>query len=185
MTDGAYTISASFTQAEPSGHPNAYGGGSDLSGPNQEYSYFVIEVATQPRSAVDTDGITGLGVTHLLNVHVADRYMNYYGAKELAGSFRTVRKNTIQSAEDIPEDQDGFTPAEGTKSIAQTLVHIALSPRLQLAIHAGERRTSFEGFDFPAFMKQLGDEEARDRTKAQVIELLRTEGEAWAGPGAR
>ena len=106
--------------------------------------------------------------------------MNYYGAKELAGSFRTVRKNTMQSAEDIPEDQYGFTPAAGTKSIAQTLVHIALSPRLQLAIHAGERRTSFDGFDFPAFMKQLGDEEARDRTKAQVIELLSTEGEAWA-----
>ena len=29
--------------------------------------------------------------------------MNYYGAKELANSFRTVRKNTIQTAEDIPE----------------------------------------------------------------------------------
>ena len=28
--------------------------------------------------------------------------MNYYGAKELANSFRTVRKNTIQTAEDIP-----------------------------------------------------------------------------------
>ena len=30
--------------------------------------------------------------------------MNYYGAKELANSFRTVRKNTIQTAEDIPKD---------------------------------------------------------------------------------
>ena len=28
--------------------------------------------------------------------------MNYYGAKEMAESFRTVRKNTIQVAEDIP-----------------------------------------------------------------------------------
>ena len=28
------------------------------------------EVATQPRSAVDTDGITGLRVTHLLNMHI-------------------------------------------------------------------------------------------------------------------
>ena len=42
---GAYSISASFTQAEPSNHPNAYGlifWGSDLAGPNQRYSYFVI-----------------------------------------------------------------------------------------------------------------------------------------------
>ena len=28
------------------------------------------EVATQPRSAVDTDGITGLRVNHLLNVNI-------------------------------------------------------------------------------------------------------------------
>ena len=31
--------------------------------------------------------------------------MNYYGAKDLAESFRTVRKNTIQVAEDIPGEQ--------------------------------------------------------------------------------
>ena len=106
--------------------------------------------------------------------------MNYYGAKELAQSFRTVRKNTIQTAEDIPEDQYGFTPAEGTKSIGQTLVHIALSPQLQLAIHSGERRTTFDGFDFPAALKQVAEGEAKKRTKAQVVELLRTEGEKWA-----
>ena len=117
-------------QAEPSNHPNAYGlffGGSDLAGPGQQYSYFVIrengqflirkrvggdtpnvvgwtghdainklnaqgratntltvemgsdqvrflvngtEVSTQPRSAVDTDGVTGLRVNHFLNVHI-------------------------------------------------------------------------------------------------------------------
>ena len=107
--------------------------------------------------------------------------MNYYGAKELAQSFRTVRKNTIQTAEDIPEEQYGFTPAEGTKSIAQTLVHIALSPQLQLAIHSGDRLTTFEGFDFPAAMKQVAEEEGKSRTKAQVLELLRTEGDKWAG----
>ena len=105
--------------------------------------------------------------------------MNYYGAKELAESFRTVRKNTIQTAEDIPEDQYGFTPAEGTRSIARTLVHIALSPQFQLAVHAGERRTSFEGLDFPTLMKRLAEEEAKDRTKVQVIDLLKTEGDTW------
>ena len=130
MAKGTYTISASFVQAEPSNHPNAYGlffGGSDLTGPNQRYSHFVIrengqflirkrrgsetpnvtawtshdaineldaqgratntlaveigstqvrflvngtEVSTQPRSAVDTDGITGVRVNHFLNVHI-------------------------------------------------------------------------------------------------------------------
>lgn len=106
--------------------------------------------------------------------------MNYYGAKELANSFRTVRKNTIQVAEDIPEDQYGFTPAEGTRSIGRTLAHIALSPQFQLTIHAGERRASFDGFDFPALMERMADQEAAERTKSQVIELLQTEGEVWA-----
>jgi len=127
---GDYTISASFTQTEPSNHPNAYGlffGGSNLSADNQQYTYFVLresgeylikkrmgsetpdvvawtpheaitqldaqgrstnvlsvevggdqvrflvngtEVSSQPRSAVDTDGITGLRVNHQLNVHI-------------------------------------------------------------------------------------------------------------------
>ena len=129
---GDFTISATFTQMEPSPHPNAYGlflGGDDLAGEGQRYTYFVLrqggmflikkrigedlpilvdwtahdavndlddqgsstnklaveaagdtvrflvndtEVATEPRSAVDTDGITGLRVTHLLNVHIDD-----------------------------------------------------------------------------------------------------------------
>ena len=106
--------------------------------------------------------------------------MNYYGAKELADSFRTVRKNTIQTAQDIPEDQYGFTPAEGTRSIGRTLAHIALSPQLQHTIHAGERRSSFEGFDFPTLMKRMAEHEASERTKSQIIDLLKTEGDVWA-----
>ncbi len=34
---------------------------------------------------------------------------NIYGAKQLAASFRTVRQNTIQVAEDIPEEKYSFT----------------------------------------------------------------------------
>ena len=131
MAEGDFSISATFTQMERSGHANAYGmflGGSDLQGAGQQYSYFMLrqggeflikkrmgedlptlvdwtandavndldangsstnmltveasgdtvrflvngtEVSTQPRSEVDTDGITGLRVTHLLNVHVS------------------------------------------------------------------------------------------------------------------
>ena len=47
-----------------------------------------------------------------------------YGGKELARSFRTVRSNTIKIAEEIPEEKYGFRPAEGCRSIAETLVHI-------------------------------------------------------------
>ena len=130
MAKGDFSISATFTQMERSGHPNAYGlflGGDDLAGDGQRYTYFMLrqggmflvkkrmgedlptlvdwtahdavndldsegsstntlsveadgdtvrflvngtEVASQPRSAVDTDGVTGLRVTHLLNMHI-------------------------------------------------------------------------------------------------------------------
>ena len=43
--------------------------------------------------------------------------MTYYGAKELAESFRTVRKNTLQIAQDIPEDKYGFKAADGTRTV--------------------------------------------------------------------
>ena len=106
--------------------------------------------------------------------------MNYYGGKELAESFRTVRKNTLAIAQDIPEDKYDFRPMPETRSVGELLVHIALSNGFQKKIHAEERRTTLEGFDFPALMKRLSAEEKAPRTKAQLIELLTTDGEAWA-----
>ena len=61
---------------------------------------------------------------------------NIYGGKQLAASFHTVRKNTIQVAEDIPEDKYSYVPAEGARSVAQTLAHIAVSTRMWHEAHA-------------------------------------------------
>src|SRR5262252_5750696 len=105
--------------------------------------------------------------------------MTYYGAKELAESFRTVRKNTILVAEDIPEDKYGFRPAKDVRTVEKLLTHIGLSSRFQHRIHS-DRLTTLEGFNFPAVMQEMTAEEAKQRTKAEVIELLRTEGEKWA-----
>jgi len=106
--------------------------------------------------------------------------MNYYGAKELAASFRTVRKNTITIAQDIPEEKYGFTPVPECRNVTQLLVHIALSPRFQYQVHAIERRTTLEGFDFPAMMSRLGAEASQLRSKPQIVDILRLEGETWA-----
>ena len=54
--------------------------------------------------------------------------MNYYGAKELAESYRTVRKNTLAIAQDIPADKYSFRPAPDTPSVAELLTHIAGAP---------------------------------------------------------
>jgi uncharacterized damage-inducible protein DinB len=106
--------------------------------------------------------------------------VNYYGGKELAESFRTVRKNTLAIAQDIPEDKYDFRPMPETRSVGELLAHVALSHTFQKKINAEERRTNLDGFDFPALMKRMRAEEKEPRTKAQLIELLTKEGEAWA-----
>jgi uncharacterized damage-inducible protein DinB len=106
--------------------------------------------------------------------------MNYYGAKELAASCRTVRKNTIAIANDIPADKYNFRAAADTRSIGELLVHISLANSFQYQIHAVERRTTLEGFNFPELYQRLMAEEKASRTKEQTIDLLKTSGEKWA-----
>jgi uncharacterized damage-inducible protein DinB len=106
--------------------------------------------------------------------------LNYYGPKQLAESFRTVRKNTLVIAQEIPEQQYGFRPAPDSRSAGELLAHIAVSYTFQYQIHQ-ERRSSLQGFDFPALMRRLSAEEKAPRSKDQTIELLRTTGEQWAG----
>lgn len=107
--------------------------------------------------------------------------MTYYGAKELADSFRTVRNNTILVAEDIPEVKYSFAAASGVRTVEKLLTHIALAYRFNHQLHGVEKRTTLEGFNFPALMQQMVEEEAKPRSKAEVLELLRNEGEVWAG----
>jgi uncharacterized damage-inducible protein DinB len=107
--------------------------------------------------------------------------MIYYGAKELAASNRTVRGNTILIAQDIPEDKYLFKPVPEYRTVAQLLTHIAIASRFQYQLHAVEKRTSYDGLDFPSMMKKIIAEEAESRTKTQIIDLLREEGEKWAG----
>jgi uncharacterized damage-inducible protein DinB len=107
--------------------------------------------------------------------------VTYYTPKEFADSLRTVRKNTIQIAEDIPEDKYDFSPAPDTRTVGRLLAHIALGHRFQQRAHQTDRPwTTLEGVDFPSLMQTLMAEEQQPRTKAQILDLLRSEGEAWA-----
>jgi uncharacterized damage-inducible protein DinB len=106
--------------------------------------------------------------------------MTCYGSKDLAAGFRTVRKNTLTIAEEIPEQQYGFRAAPETRTVGQLLVHIAITPRMATQIHFGERRASLEGFDFPGFVGKIIAEEQTARSKADIVALLRAEGEKFA-----
>ena len=106
--------------------------------------------------------------------------MNYYGAKELAESFRTVRKNTITIAEEIPAEHYGFRATPESRTIAQTLVHINLLPKLQEHLHAVLKVNTLQGFDFLAFFQPLMAEEQKPHTKLQILESLNEGGEHFA-----
>ena len=105
--------------------------------------------------------------------------MTYYGAKQLADAFRTVRGNTLKIAEEIPEDQYGFAPAAECRTIGRMLAHIAVSTSFQHHVH-GNKINDLKLVNFPEIYQKNLAEETRPRTKAELIELLKTEGDTFA-----
>ncbi len=107
--------------------------------------------------------------------------MNYYGAKELAAAFRTVRKNTIIIAEEIGEEHYGFRPTPSSRTVAETLLHIAVIPRVQHQIQAIDYLSDLSKFDFMNFFGGLIMIEKTPHTKAQILALLKEEEDRFAG----
>ena len=105
--------------------------------------------------------------------------MTHYGGKDLARSFRVVRENTLQIAQEIPEEQYGFKAAPDARSIAQLLTHIGLGPTFQLHVHAN-KIDDLKKINFPELVQKMGAEEAKPRTKAEVIAFLKAEGDRYA-----
>jgi len=103
--------------------------------------------------------------------------MNLYGLTQLIDGTRTVRENTIQIAEDIPEEQYRYRPTPESRSVAETLVHIALLSQADRRLHVDKRVSSVKGFNFAELIEQSEAEEKRPRTKSDIIALLRTGGE--------
>ena len=106
--------------------------------------------------------------------------MTAYGGKDLASGFRTVRKNTIQVAEDIPEEHYDHVPAPDCRSVAKMLTHVALATQIWDEIHRKRRLTTLVGMNFSELADRFNAEEAKPRTKAQIIEMLRNDGEQFA-----
>jgi len=105
--------------------------------------------------------------------------MTSYGGKDLASAFRMVRKNTIQVAEDIPESKYSFVAAPDVRPVARMLTHLAISTRIWEEMHK-KRLTTLAGLDFFGMMDKFNAEEAKPRSKAEILDLLRTEGEQFA-----
>jgi uncharacterized damage-inducible protein DinB len=106
--------------------------------------------------------------------------MSLYGKRQLVDGMRAVRANTIGIAEDIPEERYDYRATPGTRSIGETLVHIAWLWTSDRALHDEARIETVEGYDFVALMKTSEVEEKRQWSKAAILELLRAAGERQA-----
>lgn len=106
--------------------------------------------------------------------------MTYYGSKELAESWRTVRKNTIQVAEDIPEDKYSYRAAPDTMSVGEILAHLAASPHWAEQCLFIEKKATVTMEDFGRWMGENAATQKALTTKAAIVEALKTRGEQFA-----
>ena len=106
--------------------------------------------------------------------------MNYYGPKDMADSWRTVRKNTIQVAEDIPEEKYAFRAAPDTMSVAEILAHLAATPHWAIQCHFVEKKSVVAMKDFGKWMGEIGAASKTLTTKAALVDALKSNGETVA-----
>ena len=118
--------------------------------------------------------------------------MTYYGAKHLADSFRTVRKNTLAIAEEIPEDKYSFKATADVMSVGEMLAHLAVSPMWQIDVHS--RKMDHLDFAFFGARMQQGKAEeqaaryqGRDRPCAsrRTVRSSRRSSRGWTRPRSR
>lgn len=104
-----------------------------------------------------------------------------YGVKELANSFLTVRRNTIETAKDIPEDKYNFVPAPGTRSVNELLRHIIYLTTIHYDFHRDKKLSTLQGYDFDELNKKRSALEAgAPKDKAGLIALLEKEGDKFS-----
>lgn len=107
--------------------------------------------------------------------------MNYYGAKEMAESWRTVRKNTIQVAEDIPEDKYSYRATPDTMSVSEILAHLATTPYWAQQCHFVDKKSSVAMEDFGKWMGAAAKASAALGSKSAIVDALKKDGEQFAG----
>ena len=105
--------------------------------------------------------------------------MTYYSSKDLADSFRTVRKNTLTIANEIPADQYGFKATPEVMSVGELLAHLAVSPMWQIEVHTKKMDHLDFGF-FGSRIQQAAADEQALTTKDAIVKALTENGETFA-----
>ena len=127
---GTYTVSATFTQTEPSSHPNSFGlfiGGSDLSGDDQAYTYFLVretgEFLIKQRIGSDTEDLTSGWASHDgVNAIANGRMQNELSVEVGASNIRFLSNGTELAS--IPAEGLATDGVAGVRFSHQLNVHI-------------------------------------------------------------
>lgn len=106
--------------------------------------------------------------------------MTYYGGREMAAAFRTVRRNTIQVARDIPADKYSFRATPDTQTVAEMLAHVAASTLWAIQAHGVDRKTYISFEDFAAYMSRTAEAEKALSTKEEILNALTANGDEFA-----
>ena len=106
--------------------------------------------------------------------------MTYYSGKDLARSFRTVRRNTVQIANDIPDDKYGHRATPDTRSVLETLQHITANPTWQHKLHGHDKKSFVTFEDFMGYIGGATQYGATLADKAAVVRALEADGETFA-----
>lgn len=106
--------------------------------------------------------------------------MNYYGGHNMANSWRTVRNNTIQIAEEIPADKYNFRASDDTMTVAELLSHMATNTLWGVKVHFVDKTSAIQMQDFGDFNVAAREAASKLTTKETIVEALKENGEALA-----
>ncbi len=128
---GTYTVSAAFTQTQPSSHLNSFGlfiGGQDLDGDGQVYTYFLIrengEFLIKKRTADGTENLTSGWASHsAVNAIENGRMQNALSVEVGASNIRFLSNGTELAS--IPKTGEAVDGIAGVRFSHQLDVHIA------------------------------------------------------------
>jgi uncharacterized damage-inducible protein DinB len=103
--------------------------------------------------------------------------MNFYGGHNMAESWRTVRGNTIQIAEDIPADKYGFRSSPETMSVAEMLSHMATGTYWALQANFVDKKNDITAETFGGYMGASRALAATLTNKEAIVNALKLHGE--------
>ena len=106
--------------------------------------------------------------------------MNYYGAKQMAASWRTVRGNTTQIAEDIPADKYNYRVSPETMTVGETLAHMVSSPHWAEQAHMIEKKHEITGEEFGKYRAESHALAATLTNKDAIVDALKKHGDKFA-----